>query len=117
MDIETIRDYCLSKTGTSEGMPFDNCVLVFKVGGKIFALMNICDFSSINLKYPTELIEELRAENSAVKPGYHMSKQHWNTIELVETSWHNVTAWIDISYDLVFEKLTKKEQESLRNEL
>jgi predicted DNA-binding protein (MmcQ/YjbR family) len=116
MDIETIRNYCLSKPGTSEGMPFDDCVLVFKVGGKMFALMNICNFGSINLKYYEETIEELRAQNSAVNPGYHMSKKHWNTIELEITVWNEVKEWIDISYQLIYDKLTKKAQAGIQNQ-
>ena len=108
MDIETIREYCMNKPGVSEGMPFDQCILVFKVANKMFAAMNICNFESINLKYPTEEIEELRAVHSAVQPGYHMSKKHWNTIVLSSATWNALKNWIDISYGLVFANLTKK---------
>jgi len=115
MDIEIIRTYCLSKNGTSESLPFDDCVLVFKVANKMFAAMNICQFESINLKYPTEVIEELRASHPAVLPGYHMSKKHWNTIQLSDAHWEEVKNWIDISYGLVFDKLTKKAKADLHN--
>ena len=116
MDIETIREYCLSKAGTTEGMPFDQCVLVFKVANKMFAAMNICNFESINLKYPTEDIEELRANHVAVLPGYHMSKKHWNTIELNHAQWEEVKNWIDISYGLVFAKLSRKAKQDLHKD-
>lgn len=113
MDLDTIRDYCLHKKAATEAMPFDNCTLTFKVGGKIFALVNICDLKGINLKYPTGEIDELRANNHAVKPGYHMSKKHWNTIDLAETDWNTLSEWIDISYSLIWESLPKKLRESL----
>jgi len=113
MDLDTIRDYCLMKNAVTEAMPFDDCVLTFKVGGKIFALMNICELKSINLKYPSEGIDELRANYLAVKPGYHMSKKHWNTIELAETDWEKLSEWIDVSYNLIWESLPKKLRETL----
>ncbi|MDR9487777.1 MmcQ/YjbR family DNA-binding protein [Salibacter sp.] len=81
MNIEELRDYCLAKPATSEGMPFDDEVLVFKVAGKMFALVNINKFESINLKCDPDEALELRAQYPEVKPGYHMSKKHWNTVE------------------------------------
>ncbi len=116
MDIETIRTYCMNKPGVSEGMPFDQCTLVFKVANKMFAATNICNFESINVKYPAEDIEELRAVHIAVLPGYHMSKKHWNTIELKSATWDELKNWIDISYGLVFANLTKKAKLDLQKD-
>ena len=116
MDIETIRMYCIKKHGVTESMPFDNCILVFKVGNKMFAAMNICEFESINLKYPTDDIDEVREANDAVKPGYHMHKRHRNTIVINLAKWKQLAEWIDISYGLVFDKLSKKVRADLQNE-
>ena len=79
MNIETFRAYCLSKPGVTESLPFDANTLVFKVGGKMFALCDIEQFESINLKCDPERALELRAEYAGITPGYHMNKQHWNT--------------------------------------
>lgn len=115
MNVEEIRKYCLSKNGTSEDMPFDECVLAFRVANKIFALMNICKVEGINLKYPSDEIEELRANHAFILPGYHMSKQHWNTVSINDTSTELLKELIDISYGLIFDKLSKKQRDSLLN--
>ena len=82
MNIEQIRTYCLSKKGTSEDFPFDEDTLVFKVLGKMFAAASLKWWekgeAAINLKADPEYSEELRAEYSSIRPGYHMSKKHWN---------------------------------------
>ena len=80
IDIETYRNYCISKKGVTEEFPFDNETLVFKVSGKMFALAVISHFNSINLKCDPEEAIDLRERYEAVLPGYHMNKQHWNTI-------------------------------------
>ena len=113
MNPEEIRAYCLSKPGATEDMPFDDCVLTFRVANKVFALMNICKVESINLKYPSQEIDELRASEAGVYPGYHMSKKHWNTIRFEEANLDRLIQWIDISYQLVFEGLTKKAKQAL----
>ena len=114
MDIEYFRDYCLSKNGATESFPFDDKVLVFKVKNKIFALANIVDFESINLKCEPIKALELRAEYDEVKPGYHMNKQHWNTVHVKERlNLSLITELIDHSYNLVVASLSNK----LKNEL
>lgn len=114
MNIEVYRDYCLHKKGVTEGFPFDENVLVFKVMGKMFALTGIDQFASINLKCDPERAIELREEFPAVTPGYHMSKKHWNTV-LMDGSLSDdfVFELIDHSYDLVVKTLTKKLKEEL----
>ncbi len=116
MNIEELRDFCLSLKGTSEGMPFDDKVLVFKVMGKMFCLTNIENFASVNLKCDPEKAVELREEFEAVQPGYHMSKKHWNTV-LIDDSITRalLEKWILDSYSLVAKSLTKKQREELKN--
>jgi len=74
MDIETLREYCNSKKGASESFPFDEDTLVFKAGGKIFALLSLDEELSINLKCDPSLAIDLREKYSSVTPGYHMNK-------------------------------------------
>jgi predicted DNA-binding protein (MmcQ/YjbR family) len=102
MNIETIREYCISKKGVTEGFPFGEDTLVFKKAGKIFALANLDGELSINLKCDPEYAIELREKYPAVKPGYHMNKTHWNTIILDGTiPDKEIFNWIDHSYDLI----------------
>ncbi len=101
--------------GTSESLPFDNEILVFKVSNKIFALINIVKLESINLKYYPETIEEIRASDIAVKPGYHMNKNHWNTVMLCDINWNELKNYIDISYQLVLNTLSKKTRDTMQN--
>ena len=85
MNIEEYREYCLSFKGTSEGFPFDQKTLVFYVMGKMFALTDVDEFKSINLKCDPEEAINLRETHSAITPGYHMNKKHWNTIKMDES--------------------------------
>jgi len=105
MDIVALRDYCISKKGADESFPFGEDTLVFKVKGKIFALVNLDGELSINLKCDPALAIELRERFHAVTPGYHMNKKHWNTI-LLDGSVPDkeVFSWIDHSYDLIIGK-------------
>ncbi|HEX4886954.1 MAG TPA: MmcQ/YjbR family DNA-binding protein [Luteibaculaceae bacterium] len=111
MNAEDIRAYCLSKPGVEEGFPFDGSTLVFKVGGKMFALFDVDQFSGVNLKCDPEWAVELRERYAGVTPGYHMNKQHWNTV-VIDGSFSSadLIKWIDHSYDLVFRSLPKKQQ-------
>jgi predicted DNA-binding protein (MmcQ/YjbR family) len=105
MNIVTLRDYCISKKGSTESFPFGEDTLVFKVVGKIFALVNLDSDLSINLKCDPALAIELRERFSSVTPGYHMNKIHWNTIIIDGTIIDNeILKWIDHSYDLVSKK-------------
>ncbi|NOQ75534.1 MAG: MmcQ/YjbR family DNA-binding protein [Crocinitomix sp.] len=109
MNIEEYHDYCLAKKGVTEGFPFDNKTLVFKVMGKMFALTGVESFVSVNLKCDPELALDLREQYHAVQPGYHMSKKHWNTITVNEDAIdEKIYKWTDDSYNLVVESLTKK---------
>ncbi len=114
MDLEIIRDYCLKKKGVSEGFPFGDDTLVFKVMSKLFCLTNLEPPISINLKCDPEKALELRESYEGVIPGYHMNKKHWNTIDLKSNiDDDKILEWIDHSYELVANGLTKKEKAKL----
>lgn len=114
MNLESFRAYCLAKKGVTEELPFGPDALVFKVMGKMFALTDITDFTSINLKADPEKAMEMRERYEAVIPGYHMNKKHWNTI-LLDGSLPEklIKSWVDDSYDLVAAGLTKKQKLAL----
>lgn len=119
MNIEQYRTYCLSKKGVTEHFPFDNDVLVFKVGGKMFALASLSQWEKgdgyINLKCDPDYAEELRAEYNSVQPGYHMHKKLWNSVYIHtgELSPKLIVKLIDHSYELIVNSLPKKLRESL----
>ncbi len=114
MNIEELREYCLSKNGATESFPFDETTLVFKVMNKMFALTDIEGDLSVNLKCDPGLALELREKYPAVLPGYHMHKKYWNTI-LIDGSVPRqlIEEWIDLSYNLVVDSLPKKLKQEL----
>jgi predicted DNA-binding protein (MmcQ/YjbR family) len=102
MNIEELREYCISKPEVSESFPFDEDTLVFKVRDKIFVLTSLSPPFSINVKCDPELAVSLRERYSFVIPGYHMNKKHWNTVMIDDTvSDSLLREWIDHSYGLV----------------
>jgi len=116
MTLEKLRTYCLSLPATAESMPFDDETLVFKVGGKIFALVDLDETKSINLKCETEKIPELQELFCAVLPGYHMNKKHWIRVLLnQDVSDKQLFEWIKDSYFLVISKLSKNLRDGLAN--
>lgn len=116
MHIEQFRLNCLAKKGVEETLPFGPDTLVFKVMGKMFALISISAPNSCNLKCEVERAIDLRNQFNAVKPGYHMNKQHWNTIDFnMDVSDKLLEELITHSYDLVVSGLTKKLQQTLQN--
>ncbi|MEO6610807.1 MAG: MmcQ/YjbR family DNA-binding protein [Chitinophagaceae bacterium] len=112
MNIETLREYCLSKPGAEETLPFGPDTLVYKVGGKAFLLTGLTNEQlRFNVKCDPDKAVELREEFSCVLPGYHMNKKHWNTIVVDGTvSNSQLREWIDHSYDLVAGGLPKKKK-------
>lgn len=115
MNIETIIEYCLSKKGASEDFPFDEETLVFKVGGKMFALIPLEKIPlQLNLKCDPEKAIELREQYEDVQPGWHMSKKYWNTVILDgNIRWAELKDWIDHSYDEVVKGLKKSERDKI----
>ncbi len=109
MYLAQFREYCLSKPRATEGTPFGPDVLVFKVGGKMFALAALDEVpTTVNLKCDPDLALDLRDRYEQVTPGYHMNKKHWNTVE-IETGipGAELRKMIDHSYDLVANSLPK----------
>jgi predicted DNA-binding protein (MmcQ/YjbR family) len=109
MDLESFREYCLSKPGATEDMPFGEDVLVFKVSGKMFALAPLDEVpAAANLKCDPDLALELRDRYEQVRPGYHMNKKHWNTVDIdsgiPDTE---LCKMIDHSYELVIKHLPR----------
>jgi predicted DNA-binding protein (MmcQ/YjbR family) len=115
MDGEGLREQCLSFAGAEETFPFGHETSVFKVGGRMFALSRLdAEELRVNLKCEPRLAENLRAVHAEVLPGYHMNKQHWNTVivggALADTA---IRDMIEDSYDLVVSKLPAAERRAL----
>jgi predicted DNA-binding protein (MmcQ/YjbR family) len=117
MNNEEIREYCLSKPGVTESLPFNDTALVFKVMDKMFALLDLSEDSmGISLKCDPELALELREQYPEVTPAYHFNKKHWNTVVIDGTIRDKlIFNWIDNSYDLVVKKLPKIKIEELKS--
>ncbi len=114
MYLDELRSYCLSKPHVSEGFPFDHTTLVFKVDGKLFALVDTTVFEQVNLKCDPDLAIELREQYQGVTPGYHMNKKHWNTVRINEDVPDDVVyTLVDESYRCVIATLSKKRQHEL----
>ena len=118
MNLETFYEYCLSKKGVTQHFPFDKDTLVFKIGGKMFALSSLLQWEkcepSVNLKCNPDYALELRAQYGDVQPAFHMSKVHWNTVVINgEVPDKFVKELIDDSYILVFKSLTKNTQNEI----
>ena len=110
MNIEELRDYALSLKEVEEGFPFGDETLVFKTNNKIFLLVSLNAVPlQFNVKCEPEKAVELRENYSAILPGYHMNKKHWNTI-IVDGSLsrNQLNEFISHSYELVAGKLSKR---------
>ena len=115
MTLEYFRDYCLSLPAVTEDTPFDATTLCFRVGGKIFAIMDMEVFEDVNLKCDPERAIELREQYPGITPGYHMNKKLWNSVSvkgnvpdplILELARH--------SYELIRDSLPKKVREGLQ---
>jgi len=118
MSIDTFREYCLHKKGVTESLPFGPDALVFKVMDKMFALASLNSVPlRANLKCDPERAIGLREEfEEHIFPGYHMNKQHWNTLVLDgRLDPKLVFELIDHSYELVVNGLTTKLKKELED--
>jgi predicted DNA-binding protein (MmcQ/YjbR family) len=114
MHVEQLRDFCIALPAVTEEFPFDNDTLVFKVAGKMFALTSLSKPVSVNLKCEPDLAVEYRSCYTAVEPGFHMSKTHWNTVSFNEDVDDTLLLKMVLqSYQLVVKGLPKKLRESL----
>lgn len=115
MNLDKFRTYCLSRKGATEDFPFDDTTMTFRVGEKMFALIDIESTPfRFNLKCDPERALELREEYECIKPGWHMNKKHWNTVvpdDTIDDAF--VYELIDHSYDLIFSKLKKSVREEI----
>lgn len=115
MNVESFRDYCLSKPSATESTPFGPDNIVFKVEGKMFALLALDEVpTTVNLKCDPDQALELRDRYEQVQPGYHMNKKHWNTVVLDGViPDKEIRKMIDDSYDLVVQSLPKAKRKAL----
>ncbi len=114
MNIEEVRDFCLSLPYAREDCPFGPEVVAFRLCGKIFAMLNLKDTSWFVLKCDPEKAVELRETHSEIRPAWHMNKRHWNQIDLSGNLADSfIEDLIRHSYELVTSKLTKKERTAL----
>ncbi len=117
MNTEEIRNYCLTKKSATESLPFDNETLVFKVGGKMFALLPLEAITpTISLKTNPEWSVELREEFPQIQGAYHMNKTHWNSVVCEGLKKDLILKLIDHSYDLIFSSLTRRVREEIMEE-
>ena len=109
MTRDDVIGFCLGRPGAEEGYPFGEGVAVFKVGGRMFALVDLSDGPGVvNLKCDPARALELRDAYAGIRPGYHQDKRHWNSVELdgsVEDDL--VRELIEDSYDLVVARLPR----------
>src|SRR6476469_6262637 len=115
MNAESFRAYCLAKSAVTEGAPFGPDHIVFKVKGKMFALLGLDEVPTrVNLKCDPDLALDLRDRYEQVEPGYHMNKKHWNTVVLDGViPDRELREMIDHSYELVVRSLPKAKQKAL----
>ena len=114
MDIIELRDFCLSLPHAEEATPFDETTLVYKIGGRIFALTDMEDSGRINLKCDPDRAIELRERHPEIVPGWHMNKRHWNTVTTDgDLPDEMVREIIRDSYRLVFRSLPRTVQREL----
>ena len=117
MTRDEVLDLCGSLPGAVEDYPFGDDVTVFKIGGRIFALVPLLNEpGTMNLKCDPALALELRARHRAIRPGYHQDKRHWNTIELDgSVDEDELRELIDHSYQLVLAKLPRAIRDGLES--
>ena len=116
MIAEEIREYCLAKKGVTEGFPFNETTLVFKVGGKMFLLMALDTQPLVfSAKNKEDYNQELREKYYQISGAYHMNKTHWNSVVCEGLKSDLIKKLINDSYDLDFESLTKKVKEEILN--
>ena len=116
MNLEELREYCLSFKGVTEHFPFDDVSLVLKVQGKMFALIPLDNpEAQIALKCEPDRAIVLRETHTAITPAYHFNKKHWNSVRIEPTISHTLLCeLIQHSYNLVVSGLPKKLKEELK---
>jgi predicted DNA-binding protein (MmcQ/YjbR family) len=113
MNVEEVREICLSMPHATEDMPFGESVLAVRVGGKIFTLIDLEKAETLNLKCDPEKAIELREEYSGIIPGYHMNKVLWNTVYFNQIPVKLLKELIQHSYELILNSITKNKRKEL----
>ena len=115
MNLEELREYCLSLPHVTEDMPFGEDILVFRICNRIFVLTSLDSVPlRVSLKCDPERAIELREEfPNKIVAGYHLNKKHWNTVLLEGLPLTLIKEMIQHSYDQVLAKVPKKEREML----
>jgi predicted DNA-binding protein (MmcQ/YjbR family) len=110
VDRDQLLDLLSSMPGAVEEYPFGDDVAVFKVGGKMIALVSLeGEPGFVNLKCDPALALQLREEYAAVRPGYHSNKKHWNSVDLDGSlDADEVREMVEHSYELVVSALPKR---------
>lgn len=116
MNIEEIREYCLIKPGATEGFPFNDTALVFKVMDKMFAVLDLSEEKrGISLKCDPELAIELREQYREVTPAWHFNKSYWNGVAIDGSlDDEHIKGWIDHSYEEVVKQLPVSKRNVLK---
>lgn len=117
--LDRLRAHCLSKPGTTEDLPFDDRTVVFKVGGKMFCLLDAFEFDGCGMKCDPVRIPELRATYSGVSTGPYLNPTHWNSVHpepFGDVPWTLFLQLVDHSYELVWNGLTRKVKASIAAE-
>lgn len=108
MNIESVREYCLSLPHATEDFPFDETTLAFRIGGRIFAMIDLERTEWFVLKCNPDMAIELREKYAEIAPAWHMNKRHWNQLNLYGyLSDQLICSLINHSYELVKQKLPK----------
>jgi len=118
MDREELRSYCLTRKAALEDFPFGEEVAVYKVMGKIFALLPVEGSMTISLKCDPIFAQLLRDTYPAVTPGWHLNKKHWNSVKVDGSiAEDEILEMIDHSYEQVVKGLTRAQRETLAKQI
>ena len=112
MNIETVREYCLSLPQVTEDFPFDESTLAFRIERKIFAMIDLENTEWFVLKCEPEYAIDLRDKYTEISGAWHMNKKYWNQLNLFGRLPDNlVQSLIRHSYNEVVKKISKKIKE------
>lgn len=116
MTRDDVLGLCAALPGVVEDYPFGDAVAVFKVAGRMVALVALVgDPASVSLTCDPDIADELRARHRSVRPGYHLNKRHWNTVELGDSVEDEELRWmVDHSYELVVAGLPRAVRDQFR---
>ncbi len=111
-----LEDHCGRKPGSTLGFPFGEVHRVFKVGGKIFAVLHVEESTAkITFKADPELTGLVRGQYPSIRPARYFDKRYWSTLTCDGTvPTDEVVELLDTSYDIVFDSLKRSDREALK---